>query len=49
MEKEVNMPVNIKAPKNNALHSISGIKLGIAEAEIRYKLKKDLLIISIDS
>ena len=49
MEKEVNMPVNIKAPKNNALHSISGIKLGIAEAEIRYKSKKDLLIISIDS
>ena len=44
-----NMPVNLKAPKNNALHSISGIKLGIAEAEIRYKLKKDLLIISIDS
>ena len=49
MEKEVNMPVNLKAPKNNALHSISGIKLGIAEAEIRYKSKKDLLIISIDS
>ena len=44
-----NMPVNLKAPKNNALHSISGIKLGIAEAEIRYKSKKDLLIISIDS
>ncbi|MDB4042033.1 bifunctional glutamate N-acetyltransferase/amino-acid acetyltransferase ArgJ [Methylophilaceae bacterium] len=43
------MPVNLKAPKNNALHSISGIKLGIAEAEIRYKSKKDLLIISIDS
>lgn len=44
-----NMPVNLKAPKNNALHSISGIKLGIAEAEIRYKSKRDLLIISIDS
>ena len=43
------MPVNLKAQKNAALHSISGIKLGIAEAEIRYKLKKDLLIISIDS
>ena len=43
------MPVNLKAQKNAALHSISGIKLGTAEAEIRYKSQRDLLIISIDS
>ena len=43
------MPVNLKAQKNAALHSISGIKLGTAEAEIRYKSQSDLLIISIDS
>ena len=49
MEEKVNMTVNLKAPKNDVLHSILGIKLGTAEAEIRYKSKKDLLIISIDS
>jgi len=43
------MPVNLKPPKNDELHSIPGIKLGIAEAEIRYKSQKDLLVISIDS
>ena len=49
MEKKVNMPVNLKATKNDELHSIPGIQLGIAEAEMRYKSKKDLLVISIDS
>jgi len=49
MEKKVNMPVNLKAPKNDELLSIPGIQLGVAEAEISCKSKKDLLVISIDS
>jgi len=48
MEKKVNMPVNLKAPKNDELYPISGIQLGTAESEIRYKSQKDLLVISID-
>ena len=49
MEKKVNMPVNLKAPKNDELLSIPGIQLGVAEAEISHKSQKDLLIISIDN
>jgi len=49
MEKKVNMPVNLKAPKNDELLSIPGIQLGVAEAEISCKSQKDLLVISIDS
>ena len=49
MEKKVNMPVNLKAPKNDELLSMPGIQLGVAEAEISCKSQKDLLVISIDS
>ena len=49
MEKKVNMSVNLKAPKNHELYSIPGIQLGVAQAGIRYKSQKDLLVISIDN
>ena len=43
------MSVNLKAPMNNELYAIRGITLGVTEAEIKYKARKDLLVISIDS
>ena len=43
------MPVNLRPPINENLYPILGIKLGITEAEIKYKLRKDFLVIEIDS
>ncbi len=41
------MVVNLKKPKNEDLHTIAGIQLGTAIAEIKNKGQRDLLIISL--
>ncbi|HIF03154.1 MAG TPA: bifunctional ornithine acetyltransferase/N-acetylglutamate synthase, partial [Nitrospinaceae bacterium] len=41
------MVVNLKKPKNEDLHTIPGIQLGTAIAEIKNKGQRDLLIISL--
>ena len=42
------MPVNLSAPDSRALHPVSGVALGIAEAGIRKADRKDLLLIRVD-
>ena len=40
------MPVNYATPAPEALHPIAGVRLGVAEAEIRKKNRKDLTLIA---
>ena len=42
------MPVNYSTPAPEALHAVAGITLGVAEAGIRKKDRKDLTIIAIE-
>ena len=42
------MPVNLTAPDPQTLLSVAGVKLGIAEANIRKAARKDLLVIQLD-
>ncbi len=42
------MPVNLSAPDPDALLPVSGIALGIAEANIRKSGRKDLLVMRVD-
>jgi glutamate N-acetyltransferase/amino-acid N-acetyltransferase len=42
------MPVNLSAPQPDALLPVSGVTLGIAEANIRKAGRKDLLVIRLD-
>jgi glutamate N-acetyltransferase / amino-acid N-acetyltransferase len=42
------MPVNLMAPAAAGLHTIAGIRLGIAEAGIRKANRKDLTVVLID-
>ena len=42
------MPVNYATPAPEALHAVAGITLGVAEAGIRKKDRKDLTVIAIE-
>ena len=42
------MPVNLEAPKAEQLHSIAGIRIGVAEAGIRKAGRKDLCVFLLD-
>src|SRR5881394_1515464 len=42
------MAVNLEPPRAEDLLSISGVRLGIAEAHIRKPNRKDLLLIALD-
>jgi len=41
------MPVNLTAPESDSLLPIKGVKLGVAEANVRKPNRKDLLVISL--
>ena len=41
------MAVGLSAPQASALHSVAGVRLGIAEAGIRKQARKDLLLVSL--
>ena len=43
------MPVNYQTPAPEALHAVAGITLGVAEAGIRKKDRKDLTVVAIES
>lgn len=43
------MPVNYATPAPSALYPIAGVRLGVAEAEIRKKHRKDLTLIALDA
>ena len=38
------MPVNLRAPRPDELHPVTGVELGIAEAGIKKPNRKDLLV-----
>jgi glutamate N-acetyltransferase/amino-acid N-acetyltransferase len=42
------MPVNLAAPDPKSLHPVSGVSLGVAEANIRKPDRQDLLVIRLD-
>ena len=41
------MPVNLSAPQANSLLPVKGVQLGFAEANIRKKNRKDVLVIKL--
>lgn len=41
------MPVNLVAPSSHELHSVPGVRLGVAEANIRKPNRKDLLVMQL--
>ena len=41
------MPVNLQAPVPEQLHSVAGVRLGIAEAGVRKAHRKDLVVIEL--
>ena len=41
------MPVNLQAPVPEQLHSVAGVRLGIAEAGVRKANRKDLVVIEL--
>ena len=43
------MPVNYATPAPEALHPVAGVRLGVAEAEIRKKNRKDLTLIELEA
>ena len=44
---EIKMPVNLSAPQSNSLLPVKGVQLGFAEANIRKKNRKDILVIKL--
>jgi len=42
------MPVNLPAPRNENLHPVAGVRIGVAEAGIRKANRKDLTVVLID-
>ncbi|MGE0330717.1 MAG: bifunctional glutamate N-acetyltransferase/amino-acid acetyltransferase ArgJ [Ramlibacter sp.] len=42
------MPVNLTAPRTEALHPVAGVRIGVAEAGIRKANRKDLTVVLID-
>src|ERR1700682_785643 len=42
------MAVNLEPPRAENLLSISGVRLGVAKAEVRKPNRKDLLLVAID-
>lgn len=42
------MPVNLAAPASNSLHSVPGLRIGVAMAGVRKANRKDLVVIVLD-
>ncbi|MDM0045444.1 bifunctional glutamate N-acetyltransferase/amino-acid acetyltransferase ArgJ [Variovorax dokdonensis] len=42
------MPVNLSAPDPKALHSVSGVRIGVTEAGVRKAGRKDLTVVLLD-
>ncbi len=43
------MPVNYATPTADQLHAVAGVRLGVAEAEIRKKNRRDLTLVALDA
>lgn len=43
------MPVNYATPTADKLHAVPGVRLGVAEAEIRKKNRRDLTLVALDA
>ncbi len=43
------MPVNYATPAADQLFPVAGVRLGIAEAEIRKKNRRDLTLVALDA
>lgn len=43
------MPVNYQTPAANELYPVAGVRLGVAQAEIRKKNRRDLTLIALDT
>lgn len=43
------MPVNYATPTADQLHAVAGVRLGVAEAEIRKKNRRDLTLVALDT
>jgi glutamate N-acetyltransferase/amino-acid N-acetyltransferase len=46
---EPNMPVNYQTPAADQLFPVAGVRLGVAEAEIRKKNRRDLTLVALDA
>ncbi len=42
------MPVNLTAPRNEDLHPVAGVRIGVTEAGVRKANRKDLTVVLID-
>ena len=43
------MPVNYATPSADQLFPVAGVRLGVAEAEIRKKNRRDLTLVALDA
>jgi len=48
LETKINMSINLKMPVNKDLLSVPGIKLATLSAGLKYKNRKDLMLIALD-